>query len=59
MQELPLGLGMALAQIPGALEAFGSMPESQKAQVIAHTHQITSKQEMHEYVSGLTKHKRS
>ena len=51
--ELPLGLGMALAQNVKAMESFCAMSQQQKAAVIARTHNIRSKQEMHAYVESL------
>lgn len=54
LKELPLGLGMALAKNPAAMESFTAMSEPQKQQVIEHTHSIQSKQEMQAYVNSLT-----
>lgn len=51
--ELPLGLGMALAQNVSAMERFCSMSEQEKRAVIDHTRAIKSKQEMHNYVESL------
>lgn len=34
--DLPLGLGMQLAQEPKAMEAFGKMSKQQKASLIGH-----------------------
>ena len=53
MEELPLGFGMALAQHPQAMEHFCAMPENRQKQIIAHTHSIQSKQEMHAFVQKL------
>ena len=44
--EMPLGLGMALAQNSHALNQFAALPREQKQAVIAQTHQIESKEEM-------------
>lgn len=52
---MPLGFGMALAQNPAAMQAFSSLPQSQKQEVIQGTHQIHSKQEMAAYVNQLGK----
>lgn len=52
--DIPLGLGIALAQNPGALKIFASLPEAQKRQIIAQTHGIESKEEMQSFVSLLT-----
>lgn len=53
MVELPLGLGMALAQNTKAMTYFASLPESGQKAIIEHTHQINSRQEMHQYVASL------
>ncbi len=53
MTELPLGLGMALAQNPKAMIYFASLPESGQKAIIEHTHQINSRREMHQYVASL------
>ncbi|MGN1340801.1 MAG: hypothetical protein ACI4WS_10955 [Oscillospiraceae bacterium] len=50
-QELPLGLGMALAQYPEALQRFADLPEERKQEIINGTHSVTSKKEMRRYVS--------
>lgn len=49
-QELPLGLGMALAQNPEALQRFAALPEDKKQEIINGTHSVTSKKEMRRYV---------
>ena len=54
LKELPLGLGMALAQNPAAMQSFTAMSAQQQRQVVEHTHAIRSKQEMQQYVNGLT-----
>lgn len=56
MSDLPLGFGMALAQNTKAMEYFATLPEQKKQEVIAHTHQISSKDEMHAYVQNLGDH---
>jgi len=53
MQEIPLGLLMALAKNPKAQERFYSMSEENKQQIINGTHQVRSKQEMERYVEGI------
>lgn len=50
---LPLGFGMALAQNEPAMRRFESMTEAEKRSVIERTHQVNSKQEMEQLVSGL------
>ena len=52
-QELPMGFGMALFQNPSAAEYFESLSVPERMQIIDQTHQITSKQEMQEFVNHL------
>ena len=54
MEQLPLGLGMALAQNQDAMEYFAKLPQEKKDEIINHTHSIQSKQEMHSFVQNLT-----
>lgn len=51
--EIPMGLGMALAQNRNAMDRFASMTPAAQQAVIEHTHQITSKKEMQAYVASL------
>ena len=53
LAELPEGLGMALARNFPAMERFGSLPEAAKRQIVEHTHQIGSKQEMAAFVQQI------
>lgn len=55
---IPLGLGMALAQNIDAMNRFASLPPEQKAQMISHTHEISSKDEMRRYVQDFAEGKR-
>ncbi len=52
--DVPMGLGMALAQNLKAMEYFSSLPDAQKQAIIDATHGITSKAEMKSYVDRLT-----
>jgi len=52
---LPMGLGMALAQNPEAMNRFAALSEEEKRQVVRHTHEIGSKKEMRAYVDSLFK----
>ena len=45
--DLPLGFGMALAQNEQAMTYFANLTEEQKQSVITATHNIQSKQEIH------------
>lgn len=51
--EIPLGLGMALAQNLDAMNRFSNLSEAEKQSIIAHTHEISSKKEMQAYVNSL------
>lgn len=53
MQELPLGLGMAFAKNPEAMNRFSAMTKQQQQQIIEHTKVINSKLEMQQYVNSL------
>lgn len=55
LKDLPLGLGLALAQNTKALDAFSGMTEQQKKEIIKKTHSIQSKQEMQAFVNSLNK----
>lgn len=52
--EIPMGLSMALAQNLNALNRFASFDKETQRQIIEHTHQIHSKEEMQQYVSSIT-----
>lgn len=56
--EIPLGLGMAMAMNPEAMRYFSELPDESKREVINHTHQIHSRDEMHAYVQSLAEHGR-
>lgn len=44
--EMPVGLGMALAMNPKAMQKFASLPETKMKEIINGTHTISSKAEM-------------
>ncbi|MGN1290331.1 MAG: hypothetical protein ACI4XG_27645 [Bradyrhizobium sp.] len=48
--DLPVGFGMALAQNAGAMEAFGTLPEPERARVIAQARQADTRQQMQQLV---------
>lgn len=50
--EIPIGLGMALAENVKAMEYFSALSKEEKQKIIDHTHQIKSKREMHQYVDS-------
>lgn len=51
--EMPIGLGMALAMNPEAMQKFASLSETKKQEIINGTHTISSKTEMREYVENI------
>ena len=51
--EMPVGFAMALAMNPDAMQKFGALSEEQKQAVIAGTHSVKSRDEMHRYVNSL------
>ena len=51
--KMPVGLGMALAQRPEAMEKFASLSEIKKQEIIDGTHSISSKEEMRQYVDRM------
>lgn len=53
LQDLPMGFGMALLQNQSAAQYFESLSEPERRQILDQTHQITSKQDMQEFVRNL------
>ncbi|MGN0649984.1 MAG: hypothetical protein ACI4KM_06060 [Oscillospiraceae bacterium] len=51
--EIPLGLGMALAQNPAAMQRFALLGEDEKQAVIAKTHSVRSSAEMRELADNI------
>lgn len=51
--ELPLGLGMALAQNEQAMQKFENMNDSEKRAFVEKTHSVSSKSEMRSLVNSL------
>lgn len=56
-QEMPIGFSMALAMNPQAMEKFALLSEDKKQEIIAGTHAVHSRDEMHRYVNGLVSHR--
>ena len=52
-KELPLGLGMALARNPKAMQQFSMMTATQQQELISKTHTVNSKEEMQALVSSI------
>lgn len=55
LSSLPEGFAMALAQDPNAMDAFGRLPNQEKAHYVERAHQVSSKTEMRSLVSELGK----
>ncbi|PWM99308.1 MAG: hypothetical protein DBX37_04870 [Massilioclostridium sp.] len=53
LKDLPMGLGMALAQNTDAMKKFVDLSKPEQAAIIGHTHSIHSKQEMHDYINQI------
>ncbi len=51
--ELPVGFAMALAMNPDAMHKFETLSEEQKQGIIAGTHTVKSRDEMHKYVDSI------
>lgn len=52
-KEIPLGLGMALAQNEAAMERFAALSPEERQAVIQGAHQVRSRQEMRQYVENM------
>jgi len=48
--DLPLGLGMALAQDTVAMERFATLPEAEKQAIVDRAHAVRSKAEMRAFI---------
>jgi len=53
--ELPLGLGLAMAQRPEAMERFAALPETERKAVVDSARNARTKQEMQACVEQLMK----
>lgn len=51
--EMPMGLGMALAQNPEAMRKFAALSEEKQQEIINGTHAVSSKAEMQRYVENI------
>lgn len=51
--EMPVGLGMALANNPEAMQKFSSLPAEKKWQIVSGTHAVGSRDEMRQYVENI------
>lgn len=59
MQDVPIGLKMALAENPEALNYFVSLSDEQKQQIIEQTHKIHSRSEMQAFAGNFGKNNAS
>lgn len=55
--EMPVGFAMALAMNPKAMQKFATLSEEKKQQIIAGTHSVRSRDEMHRYVNDIASNK--
>lgn len=53
--EIPLGLGMALAQNEKAMERFGSLSGPERDALLEQAHQVRSRREMQALVERLSR----
>ncbi|HEX2986289.1 MAG TPA: hypothetical protein VHO71_05670 [Caproiciproducens sp.] len=53
MGDIPIGFGMALAMNPKAMEQFTSLSEQEQANLMEQTHQIHSRDQMHNFVQSI------
>lgn len=51
--DMPVGLGMALAMNPEAMQKFAMLPDEKKWQVVSGTHAVESRDEMRKYVENI------
>ena len=51
--EMPLGLGMALAQNQDAMKKFANLNENKKREIINAAHNVSSRKEMQRYVENI------
>ena len=51
--KMPVGLMMALAQNPDTMVKFSNLSDTKKQEIIDGTHQISSKEEMLQYVNKI------
>ena len=56
MDDVPVGFAFSLAQNEKALALFAGLDDKTKKQLIRRARQISSKQEMRDYVANLQDH---
>lgn len=53
--DIPMGLGLALAENMSAMQHFAGLGEKQRREIIENTRDIKSKGEMRQYVRDISK----
>lgn len=56
-QEIPIGFSMALAKDTNAMNAFSSMTKEQRAEVVAQSRNMHSKEDMEHFVNSFTQNR--
>lgn len=51
--KMPVGLSMALADNPEAMQKFAELTEKQKWEVVSGTHAVKSREEMRQYAQNI------
>lgn len=51
--EMPIGFTMALSQNVDAMQKFALLSEEKKREIVAGTHGLKSREEMHKYVNQI------
>ena len=51
--EMPVGLSMALAMNPEAMQKFAGPPETKKWEIVSGTHAVESREQMKKYVENI------
>lgn len=51
--DMPVGLGMALAMNPEAMQKFALLPETKKWEIVSGTHAVESREQMNKYVENI------
>ncbi|MGN0602248.1 MAG: hypothetical protein ACI4I7_06025 [Oscillospiraceae bacterium] len=54
-EDIPMGLGMAMAQNVNAMDYFSHLDAAGKQQIINQSHNVHSKKEMQEFVNNMAK----
>ena len=52
-REIPIGLGMAMAENIDAMQYFASLSDAKQRQIIEMTHSVRSKRQMQHFVQSM------